>query len=89
MRREVKRLGAVQCILCSCREKPTQQPHQEVLVDFEIAIELGQIGSAMQWGETFLIALIDLRAIVKQVMELEERAMVCDQMLSLIHHKHK
>lgn len=51
-------------------------PYQQVLIDFQIAFIVGQKCCSMKGRETFVVPLIDLRAELKEVMDLEQKSVL-------------
>jgi len=47
--------------------------YQEVLIDFNVAIVVSQVGGAVEGGEPLLIALVHLSTIVEKMMQLHKQ----------------
>lgn len=60
--------------------RPAHPTHQEVLVDLEVAIIVGQVGGAVQRSEPLVVTLVHLRPIVQQVVHLgSEEGRCCEE----------
>jgi hypothetical protein len=52
----------------ACTATTIPATHQQELVDFQVAIQVSQVCGAVQWCQAPRVTLIDLRALVKQVV---------------------